>query len=210
MQRSRPAKSSLLLADVDGTLVTKDKVLTERARHAVRAMHDAGIHFALTSGRPPKGMAMLFEPLAIATPVAGFNGGLFTTIDMTIIESRTLDAGAAHAAAGIIEKEGLDVWIYAGDDWLIRKPDAPHREREEHTVQFPPKVVESWGERHLGQGGEDHRRGRRPGPGRACGEKGAGRTGSRRVRRAVQPYYLDVTNPAANKGAVVAYLAQAL
>ena len=45
----------LLLADVDGTLVTQDKLLTERAIEAVRGLGDAGILFALTSGRPPRG-----------------------------------------------------------------------------------------------------------------------------------------------------------
>ena len=45
----------LLLADVDGTLVTQDKVLTERSIEAVRALNEAGILFALTSGRPPRG-----------------------------------------------------------------------------------------------------------------------------------------------------------
>ena len=42
----------LLLADVDGTLVTKDKVLTDRAIEAVHKLHDAGVIFAITSGRP--------------------------------------------------------------------------------------------------------------------------------------------------------------
>src|SRR4051794_997478 len=56
-------KISLLLADVDGTLVTRDKVLTERALKAVHSLHDNGIRFAITSGRPPRGMAMLIAPL---------------------------------------------------------------------------------------------------------------------------------------------------
>ena len=42
----------LLLADVDGTLVTPDKVLTDRAVDAVRRLGEAGILFAITSGRP--------------------------------------------------------------------------------------------------------------------------------------------------------------
>ena len=46
----------LMLADVDGTLVTPDKVLTDRAVDAVRRLHAAGILFAITSGRPPRGM----------------------------------------------------------------------------------------------------------------------------------------------------------
>jgi hydroxymethylpyrimidine pyrophosphatase-like HAD family hydrolase len=45
----------LLLADVDGTLVTQDKVLTDRSIEAVRTLGEAGVLFALTSGRPPGG-----------------------------------------------------------------------------------------------------------------------------------------------------------
>ena len=74
---TRPGKISLLLADVDGTLVTRDKILTDRAKAAVRHLREAGIRLAITSGRPPKGMAMLIEPLRLETPIAGFNGGLF-------------------------------------------------------------------------------------------------------------------------------------
>ena len=54
----------LFLADVDGTLVTQDKVLTDDAVAAVRRLREAGVLFAITSGRPPRGMEMLVEPLA--------------------------------------------------------------------------------------------------------------------------------------------------
>jgi hypothetical protein len=46
-------KISLVLADVDGTLVTEEKVLTKRAQAAVQRLREAGIRFAITSGRPP-------------------------------------------------------------------------------------------------------------------------------------------------------------
>jgi hydroxymethylpyrimidine pyrophosphatase-like HAD family hydrolase len=39
------SRISLLVADVDGTLVTDQKVLTERARGAVMMLHDRGIRF---------------------------------------------------------------------------------------------------------------------------------------------------------------------
>jgi hypothetical protein len=71
-------KISLLIADVDGTLVTENKVLTKRAQSAVAALDAHGIRFAITSGGPPRGMAMLIEPLALSSPIAGFNGGVFT------------------------------------------------------------------------------------------------------------------------------------
>ncbi len=210
MPRPRPSRISLLLADVDGTLVTKDKVLTDRAQAAVRAMREHGIGFAVTSGRPPKGMSMLIEPLAIETPIAGFNGGLFTKPDLSIIESHTLEAGAARKAAGIIEQEGLDVWIYAGDDWLLRDKDAPHREREEHTVRFPPVVVtgfadEIWNKvvKITGVSDDLDRVA-------AVEKKVQAALGKTASAARSQPYYLDVTNPDANKGAVVAYLARTM
>src|SRR5215469_13635059 len=67
---------SALLADVDGTLVTKAKVLTKRAMEAVHQLHGSGIEFFITSGRPPRGMRMLVEPLGLKMPMAAFNGGM--------------------------------------------------------------------------------------------------------------------------------------
>ena len=72
----------LFLADVDGTLVTQDKVLTDAAVAAVHRLRDAGVLFAITSGRPPRGMEMLIEPLALDTPIAAFNGGLMVDASM--------------------------------------------------------------------------------------------------------------------------------
>jgi len=46
----------LLLAVVDGTLVTHDKLLTDRSIDAVRQLRAADILFAITSGRPHRGM----------------------------------------------------------------------------------------------------------------------------------------------------------
>ncbi|MEA2817159.1 MAG: hypothetical protein QOI93_4860, partial [Rhodospirillaceae bacterium] len=100
-------KISLVLADVDGTLVTEQKVLTERAQAAVQSLRAAGIRFAITSGRPPRGMAMLFEPLKLDTPIAGFNGGLFVKPDLTIIAQKTLPPDVAAKSIELIRSHGL-------------------------------------------------------------------------------------------------------
>jgi hydroxymethylpyrimidine pyrophosphatase-like HAD family hydrolase len=70
-----PGKISLLLSDVDGTLVTKQKVLTPRTQAAVKKLGEAGIAFTVTSSRPPRGLAHLIEPLNLQLPIGGFNGG---------------------------------------------------------------------------------------------------------------------------------------
>src|SRR5271156_701455 len=111
-------KISLVLADVDGTLVTEEKVLTKRAQNAVGALRSAGIRFAITSGRPPRGMAMLFDVLDIDTPIAGFNGGLFVERDLTILEQKEVPADVARQAIELMREHGLDTWVYRGNDWL--------------------------------------------------------------------------------------------
>src|ERR1700692_2713515 len=109
MTEPRAPKISLVLADVDGTLVTEDKVLTPRAGVAVKALQAAGIAFAITSGRPPRGMAMLIDPLGLRTPVAAFNGGVFVTPDMSVIAERVLPADVAKRAAETISRNPLEV-----------------------------------------------------------------------------------------------------
>ncbi|MBV9127176.1 MAG: HAD hydrolase family protein, partial [Verrucomicrobia bacterium] len=136
----------LLLADVDGTLVTKEKVLTARAVAAVRRLGEAGVAFAITSGRPPRGMAMLIEPLRITTPVAGFNGGLFVQPDAldTILEERTLGREVVAETIAIIEQHGLGAWIYQGTNWFVHERHGAHVDKEEWTVKFSPTVVAAY------------------------------------------------------------------
>ena len=90
-----PAKPvKMVIADVDGTLVTQEKVLTRRAAESVLRLHDAGIQFSITSGRPPRGMAMLIEPLKLAQPLAAFNGGVLIQPDLaTVVDQNFLPAG---------------------------------------------------------------------------------------------------------------------
>ena len=80
---ARPIR--MVIADVDGTLVTQEKVLTKRAADAVLHLHDAGIQFSVTSGRPPRGMAMLIDPLKLAQPLAAFNGGVLIEPDLATV-----------------------------------------------------------------------------------------------------------------------------
>src|SRR5438067_3539431 len=134
----------LVIADVDGTLVTREKVLTDRARDVVSRMRVAGIEFAITSGRPPRGMQMLIEPLALTTPIAAFNGGMFINPDLSVIEQRVLQADVIEPAMETMRKHGLDSWIYRGKEWFVRDRHGPHVDREEWTVKFSPTVVSNF------------------------------------------------------------------
>src|SRR6476469_2493581 len=127
------ATISALLADVDGTLVTKAKVLTKRTIEAVRRLHESGIDFFITSGRPPRGMRMLVEPLGLKMPMAAFNGGMIVHHDLTVVEEHPLPDDVVPKVINTLLVHGLDVWIYRGTEWSIRSAQAPHVDRERAT-----------------------------------------------------------------------------
>lgn len=137
-------KILLLLADVDGTLVTKEKILTDRARAAVHKLWDAGIRFAITSGRPPLGMKMIVDALKLTEPTAAFNGGLFLYPDFSTLEENVLPTTIAQDVVKMIAAHHLDVWIYRGKDWFVHERHGLHVDREEWTVKFSPTVVSSF------------------------------------------------------------------
>ena len=212
----------LLLADVDGTLVTREKVLTERACAAVDRMRTAGIEFAITSGRPPRGMQMLIQPLALTTPIAAFNGGMFVRPDLSVIEQRVLQADVIEPAMETMRAYKLDTWIYRGTDWFVHERHGPHVDREEWTVKFPPTVVPDFSgitsdvaklvgvsddldavakcETAVREQFAVKVRANQSNPGRESFVSAA----------RSQPYYLDVTHPEANKGYVVLRLSEML
>jgi hypothetical protein len=192
---------------VDGTLVTQDKVLTDRAIAAVRKLKEADIRFAVTSGRPPRGMSMLIEPLDLTTPLAAFNGGLFARPDMTVIEQRTIPDEITPTVIDVLDRQGMTVWVYRGADWFVLDPKAPHVDREAWTVKFPPTTVDSFADVSDGVAkvvgvSDDHD------AVQAAVEAVRAQFGDHVSAARSQPYYADVTHPDANKGAVVAYLAR--
>jgi hypothetical protein len=197
----------LLLADVDGTLVTPDKVLTDRAVDAVRRLGPAGIMFAITSGRPPRGMEMLIGPLDLTTPIAAFNGGLLVNKDMSVIEQRVLPEELVRPVAELIGSFGLDVWVYRGADWYVPDPKGSHVARESATVQFEPKIMTGLDGltsdvvKLVGVGDDLDAVAR-------ASAAAHDRFGDHVSAARSQPYYLDVTHPDANKGAVARYLSE--
>jgi Cof subfamily protein (haloacid dehalogenase superfamily) len=200
----------MVIADVDGTLVTQEKVLTKCAAEAVLRLHDAGIEFSVTSGRPPRGMAMLIDPLKLTQPLAAFNGGVLIKPDLsTVVDQKFLPPGVPEKVIEAIENHGLDVWVYTDTGWFIRDVNGPHVSREQWTVKFAPTVVKTFAgllgrvAKIVGVG-DDHDR-------VAKCEKDVQQTGGAHISAArSQPYYLDVTHPQANKGGVVLAISKLL
>jgi Cof subfamily protein (haloacid dehalogenase superfamily) len=198
----------LVIADVDGTLVTNEKILTARAVEAVKRLKNAGIHFAVTSGRPPLGMKMLINPLQLTGPLAAFNGGVFVHPDLSVMTQSFIPADKAASVIDAIERHRLDCWVYTDRDWVVRNASAPHVAREQWTVKFPPTVVSQFTDltrvaKIVGIS-DDYR------AVASCEADVQSECGNHVSAARSQPYYLDVTHPNANKGHVVEVLSQTM
>jgi Cof subfamily protein (haloacid dehalogenase superfamily) len=203
----RPPRISVLVSDVDGTLVTGTKQLTARTKEAVAALQARGIGFAIVSARPPEGLRMFIEPLKLSGLVAGFNGGAFVRPDMTIVEEHLLDPAIARRTVEFFDRHGVDTWVFSRGRWLIRNPTGANVGREQRTVQFPPTIVPEFGvaldavHKLVGTTDDYDLLAR-------CEAEVQQMLGATAAASRSQPYYLDVTNPQANKGAAVVTLAR--
>jgi Cof subfamily protein (haloacid dehalogenase superfamily) len=201
----------LVLSDIDGTLVSKIKLLTPASIEAVAALHQAGIAFAITSGRPPRGMAAISQRLQLTTPIAGFNGGVLNSPDLaSVIECHEFPAEDIVTTLDLLSAHGLDIWVYTRQRWLLRDKFSAHVAHEATTVGFEPEIIDDFTKIDLGHvikivGVSDDA----PAMRRAVVDA-RGTLGDHVSATCSQPYYLDITNARANKGAVVDFLSRHL
>jgi Cof subfamily protein (haloacid dehalogenase superfamily) len=193
----------LVIADVDGTLVTHEKILTPRAIESVFKLRAAGVQFAITSGRPPRGMDMLVEPLKIDEPIAAFNGGVITDPrTKAVLHQNFLPQDVVKQTVQLILQHKLDAWIYTDTTWFVHDVNAPHVAREQWTVKFPPEVtpdvtvIVDRVAKVVGVSDDLDGVAR-------CEKDVQAALGTHASAARSQPYYLDVTHPKANKGEVV-------
>jgi Cof subfamily protein (haloacid dehalogenase superfamily) len=199
-----PAASAirLLISDIDGTLVTPDKVITPRALAAVNALEAAGIGFSVVSARPPRGMTKIVSTLSLRLPYAAFNGGSLVTRDGGVISAERLSVEAARIILrGLAERE-VEAWVFADDSWRLRNLDGPEIGRERDTVGFGPMVVADFEDvidridKIVGVSDDAQRLS-------AVEIEAAGWLAGRALVQRSQAYYLDFTALNANKGHAV-------
>src|SRR3954471_24563723 len=125
---------ALVVSDVDGTLVTHDKRLTDGAQRAVLRLHEAGIGFTITSSRPPAGMRFLVEPLRITLPLGPFNGSSIVDPQLKVIEQHLIPTEAARRSIALLEKFRVDVWLFTNEQWIVRRDDGKYVPHERDTI----------------------------------------------------------------------------
>jgi Cof subfamily protein (haloacid dehalogenase superfamily) len=132
---------ALVVSDVDGTLLTHDKILTEGAKAAVRRLHAAGIGFTIVSSRPTIGMGFLIEPLSITLPVGTFNGSSIVDAGLRPIEQHLIAPAVAQRCLDVLNAFGVDIWLFTNERWYTRNPDGEYVPLEKRAIKADPTII---------------------------------------------------------------------
>src|SRR6201996_4648100 len=135
---------ALLVSDVDGTLLTKDKIITDKAARAVRQLEDSGVAFTIVSSRPTIGMRFLIEPLRLTLPYGSFNGSSITDPQGNPVEQHVLATATTRRSLDILKQFGVDAWLFTNDQWFADNPDGEYNPLEKRTIKADPVIAKDF------------------------------------------------------------------
>lgn len=198
----------LLVSDIDGTLVRDDKSLSDAVVDAVKRLEAAGVPTSLISARPASGILWIAERLGLTGALGAFNGGTIVQPDGTIVSAERLAPEVASRALELVDQPDVIVWLFHAGRWYAQRADDDHTPRERRSANQEPTFREDLSGLldqvdKIVAVSDDHEMlaGLEASVAKALGEAAT-------VARS-QPYYLDITAPAANKGDGIAALAKA-
>jgi len=114
----------LLAADMDGTLLNGDSIITQRTREALLKAIEKGVLFVPSTGRPMGGMSAVLTAFDFDMPMILFNGAMaVTTKTDRVLFSQGLDFSCAETifAQGI--SRGYSVVAWAGERLFVSCED---------------------------------------------------------------------------------------
>ncbi|QNE31801.1 HAD family phosphatase [Sphingomonas sp. NBWT7] len=200
---------TLVVCDVDGTLVDKDKKLTPATIAAVGRLRAAGIGFTIISARPMSGIRPILDALDLDVPVGAFNGGIVFGRDGSVAQRETVPAEVARGVFEIAKDASVDRWVFADDVWYASSTDGPHLPSERLASNQEPVIRDDFDDLldcadKITFVSDDEALLRE------LTKQAEARFGEAATIVQSQTYYLDVTAKAANKGDGIAALADAI
>ncbi len=137
------SKIHLVAIDLDGTLLTSAKQVTETTAAILRsARQEAGVHIVLASARPPRSVMPFYKLLDLDTPMINYNGALVLDPPSgRLILHRPVSARIARGIVTLARRKYPEVAVSAEilDRWCTDRLDQAYV--TETGRMFQPDVV---------------------------------------------------------------------
>jgi len=123
-------KPHLIVLDLDGTLLTDDKVISKETAQTLKRAEEQGHQVMIATGRPYRASAMYYRELGLKTPIVNFNGAFvhnptdrsWKTIHETIslpVVNDVVEAMQDFRLHNIIAEVMDDVYLQYHDEKLL-------------------------------------------------------------------------------------------
>ncbi len=127
----------LICTDIDGTLLNKDRELSEATISEVQRI--SPIPFVLISSRMPKAMRHLQEQFKnTTTPIIAYNGGLILNND-TVLHSTVIDNTVLFEIINQCAKTSIHLSLFYANEWYVPSMDF-WAQREANNTKVTPII----------------------------------------------------------------------
>jgi Cof subfamily protein (haloacid dehalogenase superfamily) len=130
----------LLICDIDGTLVRHDKSLSEANIAAAHRLMAAGVQMSLISARPMSGMRPIAQAMGITGTIGAFNGGTLFGAQGIVAPPQRVEPALATKLLALLERAGIESWLFADERWYAQTRDNPHVAREILSAGVEPTL----------------------------------------------------------------------
>jgi GntR family transcriptional repressor for pyruvate dehydrogenase complex len=109
----------LVFIDLDGTLISGPRLISERAKRTIAEVREAGVEVVLVSSRAPRAMRPFHQQLGLMTPVIACNGALLWDLQAGAgLHRISVPPGLASEIVAVGRDLGAVANVESDDEWF--------------------------------------------------------------------------------------------
>ena len=125
----------LLALDIDGTIYERitNTPLTKRTKQAVFRVMDTGAGVTLATGRTYNSALQFSRDLGLTLPIICYQGSMTSNpVTHEIVRETPVPLPLAHRLIRLLEREGLDPYVYVRDHFYVQQMTDSVRQSEQY------------------------------------------------------------------------------
>ena len=113
----------LVVTDIDGTIYTPEKGITNEVKHCLQNLTQKGVHVAIATGRTYGSAKWIADNVGIECPLICYQGGLVKTYEGNIIDVKYLNEKIAREIIEDFRKRNIHLNVYIEDKLYVEEDD---------------------------------------------------------------------------------------
>lgn len=113
----------MVVADIDGTIYTPERGITEEVKESIKNLNKKGIQFAIATGRTYSSARHVADLIGIKCPLICYQGGLVNSYEGEILDVKYLDEKIAREIIRECRSRKIHLNVYVEDKLYVENDD---------------------------------------------------------------------------------------